>query len=284
MKNAEIHIRDPFILKENGKYYMYGTRGSNFGQKTAGFDVYTGTDLENWSGPKQVFYSDKHGMNGSANWAPEVHKYNGKYYMFATFDQKNGMRGTFALVSDAPDGEFVPVSGEALTPHDWWSLDGTFYADRSGEPYLVFCHEHVQILNGTVCYVKLKKDISGPAGDYTYLFSGSDAFGVTKTEGKRYVTDGPFLYRGKKDRLYMLWSTSAHGSYHQCLARSISGDVTGPWEQLPPIFTKDGGHGMLFEATDGRLMLTLHCPNNQPDERPAFFTLEDTGETLKIPE
>ncbi len=282
MKNSEIHIRDPFILCENGLYYMYGTRGSNFGQATGGFDVYIGTDLENWSPPKQVLYSDKFGMNGSANWAPEVHKFNGRYYMFATFEQDNGMRGTYALVSDSPEEEFVPVSGKALTPHDWWSLDGTLYVDPHGTPYLVFCHEHVQVLNGTVCCVKLKPDISAPEGEYTYLFSGSDAYGAGKNDKGRYVTDGPFLYRGKNGKLYMIWSTIVNGEYYQCLAQSETGEVTGPWVQLSPLFTKDGGHGMLFRDLKGDLTLSLHCPNSQPNERPAFYRAKDTGDILKI--
>ena len=27
MRLSEINVRDPFILTENGKYYLYGTRG-----------------------------------------------------------------------------------------------------------------------------------------------------------------------------------------------------------------------------------------------------------------
>ncbi len=282
MLNKEIHIRDPFVLAENGKYYLYGTRGADFGQHTGGFDVYTGTDLEHWDGPFEVFDSEQYGLNGSANWAPEIHRYNGKYYILATFEQKNGNRGTYALCSNSPMGPFKPVSGAALTPRDWWSLDGTLYVDKAGEPYLVFCHEHVQILNGTVCCVKLKKDLSAPIGEPVCLFAGWDAYGVEKVTGERYVTDGPFMYRGKNDRLYMMWSTIPKGTYYQCLAVSESGEISGPWKQLPPIFTKDGGHGMLFRTFSGKLMLSLHCPNNQPAERPVFYALEDTGETLKI--
>ncbi|MCH5198077.1 MAG: family 43 glycosylhydrolase [Oscillospiraceae bacterium] len=282
MKNSEINIRDPFVLTQDGKYYLYGTRAKNFGQATGGFDVYEGTDLMNWSEPKQVFYSEKFGLNKSANWAPEIHKYNGKYYIFATFEQKNGMRGTFALKSDSPVGEFIPVSDKALTPEDWWSLDGTLYVDKNGDPYLVFCHEHVQILNGTVCFVKLKKDLSEPDGGCNHMFSGSDAFGVIKQENSRYVTDGPFLYRGKNNRLYLMWSTIINHSYYQCIAVSDNGEIDGNWIQLEPIFTKDGGHGMIFRDNSQKLMLTLHCPNSQLEEKPVFFELEDTGETLKI--
>ena len=30
MKRTDINIRDPFILAENGKYYLYGTRARSF--------------------------------------------------------------------------------------------------------------------------------------------------------------------------------------------------------------------------------------------------------------
>lgn len=282
MNNKDIHIRDPFIVCENGKYYMYGTRGNNFGQGTGGFDVYIGTDLENWSEAKQVFDSAEFGLNNSANWAPEVHKFNGKYYIFATFEQENGMRGTYSLVSDTPDGRFVPCSNKALTPDEWWSLDGTLYVDKNGAPYLVFCHEHVQITNGTVCYIRLNDELSASVGEPVYLFSGSDAYGVTEIKGNRYVTDGPFMFRGENDRLYMIWSTSVNGQYYQCIAVSDNGDISGKWIQLEPIFTKDGGHGMVFYDLNGELRLTLHCPNEQPNERPAFFSLKDNGTSLII--
>ena len=36
---GDINIRDPFVVCENGKYYLYGTRANNFGKKTAGFDT-----------------------------------------------------------------------------------------------------------------------------------------------------------------------------------------------------------------------------------------------------
>lgn len=281
MKNSEINIRDPFILKENGKYYMYGTRAADFGQRTGGFDVYIGTDLENWSEPKQVFDSEKAGLNAASNWAPEVHKYNGKYYMFATFEQKNRNRGTYSLVCDTPDGNFEVLSETALTPESWMSLDGTLYVDKKGKPYLVFCHEHVQILNGTVCYVPLSDDLSAPTGEPVELFAGSDSFGCTFKEGTRYVTDGPFMFRGKNDRLYMIWSTIMP-SYYQCLCVSDNGEIDGKWKQLEPIFTDDGGHGMIFENMEGELMLTLHRPNISLKEHPEFYSIEDTGERLSI--
>lgn len=280
MKNCDIHIRDPFVFCDGEKYYLYGTRAGDFGIKTGGFDVYTGTDLENWEGPSEVFDSAVAGYNSACNWAPEVHKYKGKFYMFATFEQKNGNRGTYSLIADRPEGPFKPHSAGALTPEEWFSLDGTLYIDKNEKPWLLFCHEHVQILDGTVCAMPLNEDISAAAGEPVTLFYGSEAWGRTEKAGDgRYVTDGPFMFNGKNGRLYMIWSTCYYG-YKQCIAVSDNGMPDGKWTQLPHIFEDDGGHGMLFTDLEGRLRLTLHTPNNQPDERPAFFFAEDTGETI----
>ena len=51
MKFSEIHMRDPFILPYEGVYYLYGTRSFH----DTGFDVYTSTDLLNWSEAHPVF-------------------------------------------------------------------------------------------------------------------------------------------------------------------------------------------------------------------------------------
>lgn len=126
MDSALINIRDPFVLTENGKYYMYGTRAVDFGRKTGGFDVYVSQDLNEWNGPFPCFDSEKYGLNREVNWAPEVHKYNGKYFMFASFTRENGLRGTYALSSQSPLGPFCPRSKGALTPKAWECIDGTF--------------------------------------------------------------------------------------------------------------------------------------------------------------
>ena len=110
MKLEDINIRDPFVLNDGGVYYLYGTRAKDFGCHTGGFDVYTSTDLVNWSEPKECFNSAEYGLNREVNWAPEVHKYKGEYYMLATFTQENGMRGSYVLKAENPLGPFDPYS------------------------------------------------------------------------------------------------------------------------------------------------------------------------------
>lgn len=279
MKNGDINIRDPFILIEDGKYYMYGTRAASFGIKMGGFDVYVSEDRENWSEPIQCFASSEFGLNRGVNWAPEVHRCNGAYYMFATFTKENGLRGTYILKADNPTGPFRPHSDGAVTPLDWECLDGTLYIEN-GIPYLVFCHEHTQIIDGTVCFVELSGDLTRAAGEPVTLFSGSSPYYIErKPEGEHYVTDGPFMYKTKGGELLMLWSTFINGQYAECLVRFRDGSIKNGYEHLSPLIDNDGGHGMVFESED-RLFLTFHKPNRTDYERPHFIELEDTGDSL----
>lgn len=282
MKITEINIRDPFVLYENGTYYLYGTRAKNFGMKVNGFDVYVSENLEDWSSPLECFHAEKWNLNKEVCWAPEVHKYNGKFYMFATFTRENGLRGTFSLKASSALGPFEKYSERALTPEAWECLDGTLYIDKKGKPYLVFCHEHTQITDGSVCYVPLKEDLSAAAGEPVYIFSGSTpGWADKKPEGEHYITDGPFMYRTSCGALLMIWSTFIKGQYAQCVARSDNGEINGSFEHLPPLITNDGGHGMLFRQND-KLMLTYHSPNKTNFERPVFRKVRDLGNSIEI--
>lgn len=282
MKLSEINIRDPFVLFDNGNYFLYGTRAKDFGKNVAGFDVYTSKDLEEWSEPTACFDSQKAGLNREVNWAPEVHKYNDSFFMFATFTKENSLRGTYALKADSPYGPFTLHSDGALTPDEWECLDGTLYLDKQGVPYLVFCHEHTQIIDGTICYIQLSEDLTHSIGEPHYIFSGSDPYFVEKKpDREHYITDGPFMYRTKNDDLLMIWSTFINHQYSQCIARSDNGEITGNFEHLPPLITDDGGHGMIFKADD-KLFLTFHTPNQTLYERPKFIEIEDDGNTIKL--
>lgn len=282
MKISDINIRDPFVLWENGMYYLYGTRAADFGQQVGGFDVYSSKDLIEFSSPLECFNSEKYSMNTNVNWAPEVHKVDNAFYMFATFTKPNGFRGVYILKADSPEGPFEPYSDGAVTPDDWECLDGTLYISKKGEPYLVFCHEHTQIIDGTVCYLRLSDDLKNAVSEPVYMFSGSTpTWADKKPEGEHYITDGPFMFRTCEDELLLIWSTFINHKYCQCVAKSTNGEIDGEFVHLDPIITNDGGHGMIFRKEDD-LFLTFHTPNQTGFERPSFRKLKDTGSSIKV--
>lgn len=293
LKREEIQIRDPFILTDNNeiKYYLYGTTDKNAWEgKATGFDVYVSEDLDSWEGPFPAFLPEAGFWADQNYWAPEVYLYQGKYYMFASFKADSKRRGTQTLVSDQPIGPFHPHSDGPVTPSDWECLDGTLFVDDSGNPWMVFCHEWLQVQDGEMCVIRLTKDLKSAIGEPVLLFHASDAPWVSpfagstdSTEKNNYVTDGPFLYRAENGELLMLWSSHGADGYAIGIARSAAGQITGPWvHESEPLFGKDGGHGMLFTTFNGDFMLTIHRPNHTPDERPVFLPITEKNGRLRI--
>lgn len=284
MKRTDINIRDPFVLVHDGKYYLYGTRGATCWGPANGFDVYVSEDMENWSEPIVCFENDGTFWADRNYWAPEVHEYQGKFYMFASFKNPDVRRGTAILKSDTPVGPFVPHSRGCITPADWECLDGTFYLSSAGKPYMVFCHEWVQAGDGEVCAIELTADLSAPVGEPRLLFHASDASWcklMHHSSGVNgCVTDGPFMWRTSDGTLLCLWASFSEGGYTEAVAKSDNGDIDGVFTQIDPLFMDDGGHGMIFRALDGQLYLTLHSPNAHLEERPYFHKVKDVGDKL----
>ena len=279
MKRSEINIRDPYILTHNGKYYMYGTRAVNtwdvIPPTPHGFDVYESTDLENWSGPKEIFTHYDGFWGKTQFWAPEVHKYNGKFYMFASFARNDGYeRGTGIFECDTPNGTFKDIVGEAITPKDWECLDGTLYVEND-TPYIIFCHEWTQIKNGEVCALELTKDLKKSVGDPIKLWSAGEASWSDDIRGNgSYVTDGPFLLRKQNGELLCIWSSFSNGEYVEAISRSDNGSIKGKWiidQKL--LYEKNGGHGMIFTDLTGKSNFVYHSPNETPNERPFYIPI-----------
>jgi len=273
LKKEEIRIRDPFILTDfdHKCYYMYGTTALEKGSLNAGntFSVYKTYDLENFYEPKIVFDGEKIGFWADRDyWAPEVHKYNGKYYLLGSCKSDVKNRGTHIFVCDTPDGVFVPLADEPITPPDWECLDGTLFVEN-GTPYMIFSHEWTQIKNGEICAIQLSEDLKYAVGVPTVLFKATDDQTVTEVESGSdcYVTDGPFLYR-EDGKITMIWSSFSNGRY--VVLKSRSEALLGKWEHMGSQFDFDGGHAMIFDRLDGKRMISLHSPN-MPDLERAFF-------------
>lgn len=284
MKTGDINIRDPFVLTHGGRYYLYGTRGATCWGKANGFDVYTGSDLENWEGPIECFRNDGSFWADRNYWAPEVHEWRGGFYMFASFKAENVCRGTAILRADTPLGPFRPHSDGPVTPRDWECLDGTFYVSREGRPYMVFCHEWVQVADGEILALPLTEDLSAPIGEPKLLFRASEAAWVKpvrEVNGRDgLVTDGPFMWRTADGALLCLWASFSEGGYTEGVALSDNGEIDGHFGQIEPLFDRDGGHGMVFRTLEGGLCLTLHSPNRKLEERPRFYPLAEKAGRL----
>ena len=173
-----IVMSDPAVLADSATqmYYMTGTGGMMWKSK----------DLKLWDGPYRVAETDPTSWMGPRPmiWAAEFHKYKDKYYYFATFTNREvkidtvkgnviERRASHVLVSDKAEGPYKPMADPMYLPADKPTLDGTFWVDTNGKPYLVYCYEWLQNWDGTIEYIQLKDDLSGTVGEATLMFKSS---------------------------------------------------------------------------------------------------------------
>jgi hypothetical protein len=291
-----IVLSDPFILADakTNIYYMTGTGGALWKSK----------DLKLWDGPFRIAKTDSTSWMGPSPmiWAAEIHAYKNKYYYFATFTNRNvkidtvkgnviERRACHVLVSDHPDGPYVPMKDDIYLPANMPTLDGTLWFDKNGKPYMVYCYEWLQALDGTIEKIELKPDFSGTIGKSTLLFRASDApWSREKDENGKdkpnKVTDGPYLFETKTRRLGMIWTSWIYDVYTQGVAYSTSGTLDGPWvQEKEPITPPNFGHGMLFRTFDGKLLISVHSHkevNGRYRRIPHLFEVDLSGDKLIV--
>jgi hypothetical protein len=291
-----IRLSDPCILadKNTSAYYMTGTGGRLWKSK----------DLRKWTGPYTVTETDPDSWMGPRPmiWAAELHAYKGKYYYFATFTNRSvkidtvrgnviDRRASHVLVSDKPDGPYVPMKDPVYLPPDRPTLDGTFWVDKDGKPYMVYCWEWLQNWNGTMEKIELKPDLSGSIGEGTVLFRAHDSpWSRERDEDGNIipnkVTDGPWLFLTQTGKLGMIWTSWVFSDYTQGVAYSESGTLDGPWvQEKEPITPPNFGHGMLFRTFEGKLLMSVHSHssvNGRTIRIPHLFEVDDSGDKIIV--
>lgn len=285
-------LRDPFILVDNGVYYAYGTgvEGEDH-MKNTWWTCYKNTSGKldgNWVKVEDLAVVPS---DASKNrWAPEVHKYKGDFYMFTTYySSVTEHRGCTILKSSSPEGPFVEITNGHITPHEWDCIDGTLYIDGDGQPWMVFVHEWTCTDDGIgrMAVAKLSDDFTHLVSEPVELFRAD-----SPSWTDRRVTDGCFLYTTCDNKLLMIWSNFESNGEDYCvgIAHSKNGKVDGEWVQDDELlFSKrttgkyDGGHGMIFKDTDGKMYLSVHSPNlpcEEFDERTILVEIKEENGTL----
>lgn len=297
-----LNMSDPFILADPAtrKYYLTSTGGS----------IYTSEDLRMWTGPYK-------GYDAAGSWmegiqfvaAAELHHIGDKYYYIATFTDRNKLvdvvprrynihrQQSQVLVSDTALGPYRPLNRDhdyCYLPENWAILDGTLW-NEGGKTYLVFVHEWLQVIDGTMDYVELSDDLSRTVTRPKTLFRASEAAWSKEmntnneaTYGMRipgWVTDGPQLFRTGTGRLGMLWSSWGENRYAEGVAYSESGIIDGPWIQQKNSFKGDNsGHGMLFKTFEGKDLLVIHHQEGDGPRKPQLWTVDLSGDELVLGE
>lgn len=247
-----IPFADPFVLYEDGTYYLYGT-GSD-----SGIPVIVSKDLKTWEWPDgkdmhlALHKDDSYGER--MFWAPEVYKTDGKYVMFYSAEEH-----ICAAVSDSPLGPFVQKAQRPILRHK--GIDNHLFIDKDGTPYIFWVHFND---GNEIWSARLEED-------FCSIVPGTQRFciGMSQQWEKVWpsVNEGPFVFE-HEGTYYMTYSANSYESPAYGVGVATASSPDGPWiksEDNPLLQFFDGhagvGHHALFKDAEGKNCIVFHSHN-----------------------
>jgi xylan 1,4-beta-xylosidase len=253
-------LADPFVLKHQGTYYLYGTSGSI---PDEGIPVYKSTDGANWEGPigkagkdLALIKGQTYGTNGF--WAPEVFFHNNKFYMFYTANEHIAV-----ATSDSPLGPFTQTTQKPL--HDVKEIDPHVFVDDNGKSYLYF----VRFENGNRIFGAELNDDWQSIKENTYVSCVTQNQDWEIVSGAQWpVTEAPAMLK-HKNLYYMFYTANDFRSPAYNVGYSTSTSPLGPFTKYAgnPIVTKTGdlqGTGHCAFVMKGDSLTMFYHAHNSP--------------------
>lgn len=289
-----MNLRNPFISLdwENLTYYMTGDGGYLWKSK----------DLRLWQGPYDALLLDTTQWMGAKPQitAPEIHRFNKKYYYVATFtrhdvaiDTVGGAviprRSCQLLESDSLYGPYKPIRTQEkpLLIAEEASRCATFTYDEYGVGYILYSHDWKQIGKGTTQIIRLSEDCAKQVGEPYIMFDAEDNSWSGSNGVLSPVMDGPFIFDTEEGALGIMFATEKDGEEALGVAYTKEGHgLNGPWTvEKEPLLTGGYGQATIFKDFDGTLVLVLHKKtviNGQTKYVPQLMELDNQYKRLKI--
>ena len=194
-QGAKMDAADPFVMRFNGKYYLYTTGAEEI-------RVYESEDLVHWTFKG---HCTRNGQ-GRIAYAPEVFYWRGAFYMITS---PSG-NGHYIMKSDSPLGPF-----DRVTENFGYSIDGSLFADDNGKLYMYNLPG-----NKSIGIVEIDENTLTPKGV-------NKATGVTLN----HWTEGPGMIR--RGEWYYLTFTGNHylSTGYRIAWASRKGDALGRYTQ-----------------------------------------------------
>lgn len=293
--DLETPLADPFILYDDGYYYMYGTSDELSG---TGFYVYRSKQLNYWENLGPAFLADPYSWSSGSLWAPNVYKIGDRYYMYycaknaKDFSSTNRKyrRGISVAVSSSPAGPFKEyegynADGVYLTKNDqvfldlgFAAIDPSLFIDDNGEMYLYFSQD--QLDSESQSYgMKLKDPVTA---DYETMkplvragyrsIQEEEAHPNLEWErgsNTRFWNEAPELYKSN-GKYFLTYSANYYGNITYAVGYAVSDSPLGEFakpcsyeyeNQLCGVQGLDIGNGWDFTSGTGH-----HCFFKAGDE------------------
>jgi GH43 family beta-xylosidase len=271
---GEIRMGDPFVLRHDSRYYLYGTAGRD------GFLSWTSADMVHWQAAGYAYQKTENSWCGKTFWAPEVVHYRNRFYMVFSCQPAEAERFSTRIslaVSDKPEGPFRDLHSP-LFDRGWAAIDGHIFIDQDGRPYVYFMRAGSPPakggppgrLQGRILGAALKEDLSGLAGDPVLCLTPEQGW-ETPERGRSHANEGPTVFR-HDGRYYMTYSANHYAEPDYGIGYATAAHPLGPWTKsgANPLVAKDlakgvsgPGHNSITLSPDGtELFMVYHAHAN----------------------
>lgn len=256
-----VNTPDPFVLKSDGVYYLYGTN-----HPSSGFEVFTSTDLVNWKSAGMC--AEKGEILGNDwFWAPEVYEMDGKFYMLYTAEEHLAV-----AVADSPTGPFKKTSDEFIIS-EYRAIDGNILFDDDGNKYLYF--SKLTDSDGQQLWgCRMSRDLTSiDKSTLTHLTSPEGWEGNTN--------EGPFMIK-HNGTYYLTYTGSGYEEITYSVAYATSDSPLGKftkYEHSPILSMSDKirgtGHHCFVMSPDGsEMFIVYHCHYSETQVHPRKLCID----------
>lgn len=260
---------DPWVTTDSGYYYYTNTLGDRL-QIWKTRDI---TDLRH-APTKVVWRAPASGPNSASVWAPELHRIDGKWFLYYTAADKafddDAHRHIFVLQNDSADPTAGTWLDRGMLNAGYTGIDGTVFEDGS-RLYFVYSayvgpesHLIIAQMQTPWSLSAQQVDIARP----TYAW---------EKQGGRQILEAPEFLPGKDGRRFLVYAASACWSDDYALGMltaAAGADLLDPaaWRKTPsPVFKKSEtngvyapGHNGFFKSLDGHEDWIIYHANPGP--------------------
>lgn len=282
---------DPWVFQTGEYYFLTFTTGNNITlyRTQQMSDLGRALKRVTWTPPST-------GPNSQNLWAPEIHRVQGKWYVYyAADDGNNANHRMFVLENENEDPTVGPWTdkGELKLPGDRWAIDGTIFEHRGQLYYLWSGWEGSTNIRQDIYICKMSDPLT-PTGERVLLTKPVlpwETNGVTPT-----VTEGPQVLKNG-NKLFIVYSAGGcwtDGYALGMLSAQEDADLMDPgsWKKSPqPVFAQNPagnafgpGHNGFFKSADGSEDWIIYhanafagqgCGNDRSIRIQPFFWKED---------
>ncbi|WP_421871517.1 family 43 glycosylhydrolase [Marinoscillum sp.] len=261
---------DPWVWQEEDAYYLTFTTGNNL-------TLYRSEIMSDLSEAKKqvVWTPPASGPNSKEIWAPEIHRYHGKWYIYYAADDGDNYNHRMFVVENASADPFAGTwvdHGQLELPGDKWAIDGTLFEHKDQLYYLWSGWEGDENVRQDI-YICEMKDPLTPVGERVLLTKPE--FGWETNEVSPTVTEGPQILK-HGDKVHLIYSAGGcwtDGYSLGMLTAETDADLMDPasWKKSEePVFTQNPagnafgpGHNSFFKSKDGAEDWIIYHANPQ---------------------